>query len=53
MTYRRWWVVRQFLFDERFGSLIRQAELEQRAEEERLAAQYRRSVSHLRAVQEP
>lgn len=53
MTFRRWWVVRQFLFDERFGSLIRQSERAARQEEEILAAKYRRSVAQLRAAQEP
>ena len=52
MTYREWWAARRFLFDERFGPLIRQAEREARAEEERTAAAYRRSVAQLKA-QEP
>ena len=49
MTYYEWWVARWFLFDERFGPLIRQAEDQERVEEERLASQYRKSVAALKA----
>ena len=49
MTYYEWWVARWFLFDERFGPLIRQAEHQERVEEERLASQYRKSVAALKA----
>jgi hypothetical protein len=53
MTYREWWAARRFLFDERFGTLLRQSERQARIEEERTAAAYRRSVAHLKAQQEP
>ena len=53
MTYREWWVARWFLFDERFGSLIRRAEQEERIEEERMASAYRRSVAALKAQGNP
>ena len=49
MTYYEWWIARWFLFDERFGSLIRQAQREERIEEERIASQYRKSVAMLKA----
>ena len=49
MTYREWWAARWFLFDERFGPLIRRAEQERRIEEERIASQYRKSVAALKA----
>ena len=49
MTYREWWTARRFLFDERFGPLIRHADREERLEEERIASQYRKSVAALKA----
>lgn len=51
MTYRRLWTARWFLFDEKFGPLIRAAEREARQKEERQAAEYARSVALLKKVQ--
>jgi hypothetical protein len=53
VTYAEWWNARRFLFDERFGPLLRQAENEAKAEEERMAAAYRKSVSVLKAQGSP
>ncbi len=49
MTYRAWWTARLFLFDEKFGPLIRAAELEERQQEARRASDYARSVAILKA----
>jgi hypothetical protein len=52
MTYRAWWNAREFMFEERFGLLIREAELKIKAQETQLAEQYRKSVAALKS-QEP
>ena len=49
MTFRRWWTARLFLFDEKFGPLIRAAEREARQAEAKQAADYARSVAMLKA----
>lgn len=43
---------RRLLFEERYGIHLRAAEREHRAEEARIAAQYRRSVAALKQRQE-
>lgn len=51
MTYRAWWTARWFLFEEKFGPLIRAAEREERQKEAALASAYARSVSLLKKAQ--
>ena len=53
MTYRAWWAARWLLWEEQFGTLIRAAEHEREAEENRLAAQYRQTVAALKARGSP
>lgn len=53
MTYREWWNARRFLFDERFGPLLRQADNAAKAEQERMSAAYRKSVAILKAQGSP
>lgn len=48
MTYRAWWAARRLLFEERFGSLMRQHEREERAKEAKQVSDYLRSVEFLK-----
>ena len=52
MTYRAWWAARWLLWEEQFGTLIRQAQREERYRESDLASKYQRSVALLKARQE-
>ena len=49
MTFRRWWTARWFLFDEKFGPLIRAGEREEQMRAARQSADYARSVAMLKA----
>jgi hypothetical protein len=51
MTYRAWWAARRLLYEERFGSLVRADEQQQRAREAKLRADYLRSIEYLKKQQ--
>lgn len=48
MSFQTYWSYRQLLWEEKFGPRSRAAEIQAREEEDRLAAQYRKTVAALR-----
>ena len=52
MSFRRHWAARTFLWEERFGLAIRQAERDEKAQQAQLASDYERTVALLKKRQE-
>jgi len=52
MTWPEWMTARQLLFEERIGTLLRHGQRAQQQADDRLSAEYRRSVMELKRRQE-